>query len=186
MSWLSDLFKGGDYKTYTSPQWDQTYNQLRGLTYESLFPRYETMGKQMWQDELMPGVREAYEAKRNPYGGGLADTPEFANLSKESRNLSTAAMGQAAQDYMNVQRMLSGMVGQPGVYQETNPMQQLLMGGLSLGGNIFSNYMGANALKDVYGGLLGKTTAETYKPTDYDKWFSQNSDGNAYENIWGG
>ena len=168
------------------PNYDDQYAALKGLTYESLFPRYQTMGKQMWQDELMPGVREAYEAKRNPYGGGLSDTPEFANLSKESRNLSSQAMQQAAGDYMGVQQLLTGMAGKPQyeepIYQyEPNPWMELLKGGIGLGGSALSGYMGGKAMTDAMGGMLGKTAASNIYNSPYNDFFGSTKGKSPWE-----
>lgn len=157
MSWLSNLFGKKEAKTemITHPDYNRLRDTLYGVANSGYFDEYNRLGKQTWQDELMPGVREAYEAKRNPYGGGLADTPEFANLSKESRNLTSDITNQSLQARMNALNMLANLTPRPTtVYTpgEESPMAGILGGALGVGGSILGSMMGGPV-----GGVLGSS-----------------------------
>ncbi len=153
--------KGASYDTYTtppSPDYTALIGKLQGIGNVG-FPEMEQWGQNYYNQQLMPNIRESYEAKRNPYGGSFADTPEFMQLAKGAQGVTSDVAQANLNARMQALQMLSGLVNKPQqmtTYQQAyNPVQDLLSGSLGLGSTLLGNYIGGNmqtnALKDVFG-----------------------------------
>lgn len=140
--------KGGDkgiggFNYFTSPEYKKLADLLYGIS-EKGYPEIAQQGQQNYAD-YMSGAREIYETKRNPYGGGLADTPEFSQLAQGARGVASDVATQNINARMNALRMLTGITS-PGVTtyeQPTDPLQELLSGGLQLGSSLAGSYLGS-------------------------------------------
>ena len=165
--------KGASFDTYTSPD----YTKLRDLLYNVSsrgFPEIQNLATQGFREEIMPGIRELYEGRRNL---GIGSTPEISALGQAGRGLERDVAGQNIQARLNALNMLQGITPRPmTTYQAPyEPLQDLLSGGLGLGANLASSYFGSKmqsqALKDVFGsgGFMG---GGNVKGKDYGKFYS--------------
>ncbi|MFH1230705.1 MAG: hypothetical protein V1709_04325 [Planctomycetota bacterium] len=129
------------------------------------FPEMQQWGQNYYNQQLLPEIREQYETKRNPYGGGFADTPEAMQFAKGAQGVTSDVATANMNARMQAMQMLGSLIGQPQAYTQAQTqdtlLPALLTGGLGLAGSMFGANQSTKAMKDLMalygiGGITGQ------------------------------
>lgn len=143
----------------------QLMSQLGNVVNQG-FPEMQQWGQNYYNQQLMPEIREQYETKRNPYGGGFADTPEAMQFAKGAQGVASDVAQANMNARMQAMQMLGQVIGQPQAYTQAQQpantlLSSLLTGGLGLAGSMFGANQSTKAMKDLMalygiGGITGQ------------------------------
>jgi hypothetical protein len=143
------------FSYYTSPDYIKLRDSLYGITNTGI-PGSEAWGKNYYQNELMPQIREQYETKRNPYGGYLSDSQEYGNIAQAGRGVTSDIGKLNMQAKLDAYKMLSGITGGATTTfeQGTDPNADFLSALTGLGGNLTGSYLGGNMQSNALAKIL--------------------------------
>ncbi|MFH1561848.1 MAG: hypothetical protein ABIF11_00305 [Nitrospirota bacterium] len=161
--------KGADINYYDpeAAKRQALYNQLSELLLQEE-PKIFERGKQFYQQELVPGIQEMYQAKR---GLGPGSTPEISALGRAGSDLSRQLAENAANLRLRAAQMQAGLLPEPLTTVE-QPQASLFQNLLSFAAPLASSYIGggqqAQLLRSLFGNTSGSSIAPQFNP------FSQN------------
>jgi hypothetical protein len=160
--------KGNEFQQY-DPYAEQRKAYLDQLSkvINTGFPETEQWANRMYSQQLMPQIREQYETKRNIYGGGFADTPEYSLFSQGAENIATEALRQRQAQQLAALQMYGGAIGEP-VYQYTpeqpSMWENLLSFAAPVASSALSSYIGANTWKNILNKIKPTDISTIYNP----------------------